>query len=101
MFPNSDQIALAIVTACRLTGEDPADVCAGRLGCKARHVAMDALRCAFPQARKVGLARCLGYSQPHNQGSNIIMARKAKWWREVWVDEVVGAMEARPCSHSC
>jgi hypothetical protein len=97
MFPTADQIAMALVTACRLTGDNPIAVVQGERGprARARHVAFDALIEAFPDARKVGLAKCLGYSTPATAPSNLkIIFRKLKWWRDEWVDEVVGALVA-------
>jgi hypothetical protein len=97
MFPTADQIATAIVTACRLTGEDPIAIIEGERGhrARARHIAFDALIEAFPQAKKVGLARCLGYSTPAKAPSNLVYVfRKLQWWRETWVDEVIGALVA-------
>lgn len=97
MFPTADQIATAIVTACQLTGDDPIAVVKGARGprARARHVAFDALIEVFPAATKVRLARCLGYSTPATAPGNLVnMFRKLKWWRDEWVDEVVGAVVA-------
>jgi hypothetical protein len=94
MFPTADQIALAIVTACRLFGEDPFAVCSGELGMRARHVAMEALVIAFPEARRAGLGECLSYGTPRSAQGQVISAKKGKWWSDDHVDEVVGAVVA-------
>jgi hypothetical protein len=94
MFPSADQIATAIVIAGRLTGEDPVAVASGEMGLHARHVAMDALCRAFPDARRAGLGRCCGYGTPRAAQAGVIAARKARWWSDIHVDEVVGALVA-------
>jgi len=93
-FPTAPQIALAIVTACRLTGDEPEALLRGDYGCTARNYAMDALLTAFPAARRVGLATALGYPTPRAGQAAVLTARKAKGWREEWADEVLGALVA-------
>ncbi|RWG55860.1 MAG: hypothetical protein EOQ64_15460 [Mesorhizobium sp.] len=94
MFPTADQIALAIVMACRPHREDPVAVCSGELGMRARHVAMEALIIAFPDARRVGLGKCLAYGTPRSAQGQVIGAKKGKWWSDDHVDEIVGALVA-------
>lgn len=97
MFPTADQIATAIVEACRLTGEDPIALVGGERGHKARarYVALAALMEAFPEAPKTGLARTLAFPTPKAAAGNLShQARKCLWWREEFVDEVVGALVA-------
>lgn len=94
-FPTADQVALAIVTAARLQGDDPLVIAAGEHGPRGRHVAFAGLLEAFPEARKAGLARCVGYRSPGSASSNLRSAyRPAGWWNEDHVDEVVGALVA-------
>lgn len=93
MFPTADQVAIAIVTACKLTGDMPISTCL-RQQSRARNIAMQALMNVFPDARRQGLARCCGYPTPATGTTTLNMARKASWWREVWVDEVIGALAA-------
>jgi hypothetical protein len=93
-FPSADEIATAVVTACRLTGEDPVACVRGELGVRGRHVALDALLAAFPEARREGLGRCLGYGSPRAAQGNLIGARKLRWWRDDWADETLGALVA-------
>lgn len=94
MFPTADQIAIAVVTACRLFGEDPFAVCRGEFGVRARHVTLDALLEVFPEARRTGLVKCLGYSDTVSAKGQLRAARKGKWWSEIAVDEVIGVLVA-------
>lgn len=90
-FPTADEIALAVVTACKLTGDKPIATCLGQTS-RARHIALAALMEVFPEANRPKLSRLVGYESPHNGTAHLNMSRKCKWWREVWVDEVVGAL---------
>jgi hypothetical protein len=91
-FPSADQIALAIVTACRLTGENnPIGTCL-RQPSRARHIAFAALQVAFPDATQRTLARLCGYPTPAAGAANLFHARRARWWSEDPVDEVVGVL---------
>jgi hypothetical protein len=94
MFPSADTIATAIVAASRLTGEDPIALAMGEMGIRARHIALDALLSAYPDARREGLGRCLGYGSPRAAQGNLIGARKLKWWRDDWADDVLGTLVA-------
>lgn len=42
----------------------------------------------------MGIARCCGLATPANVSPILANARAAKWWREDWVEEVVGAVVA-------
>lgn len=90
-FPDALVIARAIVEACRLFGEDPEAVAQGQSS-RARHVALDALLAVYPEANRTHLARCLGHRDPRNGMGHLISARKARWWSDMAVDEVVGAL---------
>ncbi len=98
MFPTADQIALAIVMACQLVGTNPVLTALGQVTqreSRGRHLAFAALIDAFPDARRIGVARCCGYrSGMGSAASNLPTYRKAAWWREEWVDEIVGAIVA-------
>ncbi|PWJ88415.1 hypothetical protein C8D77_111138 [Mesorhizobium loti] len=98
MFPSADSVALALVTACRLTGTNPMLTALGRasnLEARGRHLAFAALIEAFPEARKMGVARCCGYGKGMAAApSNLGTFRKSSWWREDWIDEIVGALVA-------
>lgn len=60
-FPTADDVAVAIVAACRQTGEDPVSCAEGIYTVRrARHYAMHALARVFPEAMRRSLARCVG-----------------------------------------
>lgn len=93
MFPTADHIALAVVTASRVHGENPAMIVRGTLPVsRARHVAYDALRRAFEEANRKGLSRCLGYHNWKSAGGCLANARRQQWWSDDAVDEIVGAL---------
>lgn len=98
MFPTADQVALAIVTACRLVGTNPVLTAMGQVAQKdsrGRHLAFASLIEAFPEARRIGVARCCGYrSGMGSAASNLPTFRKSAWWREDWIDEIVGLLVA-------
>jgi hypothetical protein len=91
MFPTADHIALSIVTACRLTGDGPMATCM-RQPSRARSIAMHALMEVFPDARRESIARCCGLPKTNTIHATVGMARKSAWWREDWVDEVIGSL---------
>jgi len=92
-FPTPDQIALAIVTACRCTGENPLMITAPNT-LRARHFALEALTIVFPSARKIGLSMCLGYPKPKAGSAHVILSKKTPWWRDEITDEVIGVLVA-------
>ncbi|MER9375956.1 hypothetical protein [Mesorhizobium sp. M0491] len=98
MFPTADQIALAIVMACRLAETSPILTALGHVAqreARGRHLAFAALVDAFPDARKMGIARCCGYGKGMAAApGNLPTYRKTAWWRDDWVDEIVGAVVA-------
>lgn len=61
-FPSADDIAIAIIAACRQTGENPEDVALGSVAQRARRYAYKVLTTQFPLARKIGLAKAVGAS---------------------------------------
>lgn len=85
--PTADQVAAAIVAACRFTGEDPIAVASGtRRSSRARHYAMHALAIRFPRCRKRALARMVGAAgaSPERfweQSGRRLKGCGAKWWR--------------------
>lgn len=98
MFPTAHHIGLAIVTACRLAGTSPILTAMGQVSqreARGRHLAFAALIEAFPEARKIGIARCCGYGRGMGSApGNLPTYRKTAWWRDDWVDEIVGAVVA-------
>ncbi|MBB4199084.1 hypothetical protein CCR94_16430 [Rhodoblastus sphagnicola] len=97
-FATADRIARAVVAAARLTGADPLTLYEVRTGAsspmaRARTIAFVALREALPDLRVVAIERMLGLAR--GSASNVQKYRaSASWWREDWVDEVVGAIVA-------
>jgi len=49
---------------------------------------------AFPETPKMAMARCCGFVHPRAGQSYVVQARKARWWSEELVDEVLGAVVA-------
>ena len=49
---------------------------------------------AFPDARRAGLGQCCGYPAPRAAQAGVFHARKARWWSDHMVDEVLGAVVA-------
>lgn len=90
-FPTADEIARAIVMACRATGDNPVLTALGQKS-RARPVACAALMAAFPLARKLSVARLTGYQNVATYSGAIGMARKSTWWSDAAVDEIVGAL---------
>lgn len=98
MFPTADKIALAIVTACRFIGTNPLLTALGQVSqreSRGRHIALAALIDAFPDARRIGIAKCCGYGRGMvSAPGNLTIYRKTAWWREEWIDEIVGLLVA-------
>lgn len=99
----ADDIAIAIVAACRQTGEDPILAVQGHtLHKKARHYAFHALIHVFPRYNQEVVARCLGSGKSAKQfiaASFVsVLGRggrsKAGWWDDDVFDRVIRAIEA-------
>lgn len=86
-----DVIQTAVVAACRLLREEPQAVFNG-LSSRARHVAYASLRDAFPEASPGAIASAIGFAKPTHARSQLNQARTLSWWREEYVDEVVGEL---------
>ena len=93
-FPTAEQIARAIVMAAQMTEEDPEAIMSGFAFSRARNIALVALKEAFPTARAAALATCLKFAVPRQGSSIMLNTRKNHWWREDWIDEIVGALVA-------
>jgi len=99
-FASADQIARAVVAAARLLGADPLQIVAkqppnvsGNPAVRARFLAFVGLRVALPECNRHAQARGVGFDSS-NPDSNVPKIMRAAWWREDWVDEVVGAILA-------
>lgn len=109
--PTADDVAIAIVAACRETGDDPIDTANGGLGInrstnRARHYALHALIHVFPKANRTDLCRLVGCPgkpgvfwnaswhqvvKPRSPGSLLHMA---SWFDDTAYDRVIRAIEA-------
>lgn len=92
--PTNEQITAAVVAAARLTGEDPVIVIEGGNAPRARAIAYAALLEVFPGCAKRTPAYNLGYFGAHEANDRLAKARKSGWWRDDWLDDVVGALVA-------
>lgn len=103
-MPNADDVARAIVAACRETGEDPIACASGVSGIRARHYAMHSLLHVFPDLQRKSAASIVGcpgkpvyfwnaswnqVAKPQTFGNR----RKANWWDEESYGRVIKAIE--------
>lgn len=89
MAPSEAHARTAYQRALLLTGET------GASASRARLVALAAMRSAFRVARVKDLAVLIGFEEPVKAVSNLRKARTTNnWWRDEWVDDVVGALVA-------
>jgi hypothetical protein len=100
LYASADQIARAIVAAARLTGADPLKIyepspATGNPLSRARFLAFAGVLAVFPECRQTALGRLLGIPSSEKIKWNFGQARSAKWWREDWVDKVVGVILAK------
>lgn len=93
LFPTADQVALAVVTAARLTGEDPVAI-GERRSMTARAYVYAGLRAAYPECTTDVLGRLAGYSAGSAARGALIICRQSDAWCDEWVDEIVGALVA-------
>lgn len=96
-FPSSDDVAVAIVAACRETGEDPI-ICASREtgNIRARHYAMHALCHVFAGLTPAEAARavgCVGNPGTVFAVSKVKCFRAAGWWNERAYCRIVFAIQ--------
>lgn len=101
--PSADDVAIAIVAACRETGDDPVCVAEGIWShMKARHYAMHALIHVFPKASREKIAGYVGGHRPKQFLANSYTAilgtsgkrQRARWWNDEAYDRVIRAIEA-------
>jgi hypothetical protein len=98
-FASADQIARAVVAASRLVGADPLALYEPPARkpsptSRMRWLAFAGLSVVVPESDPRALARCLGIVSPQKAKSNFQLTVANAWWREEWVDEVVGAIVA-------
>jgi hypothetical protein len=98
-WPTAREVAVAIVAAARLCGEDPVAIAEGAVQKRSRYkrgryLAFAALRDAFPSAPKAPLARCCGFGKSaNNAAGNLKAARQnSEWWRDDHLAMVAAAL---------
>lgn len=81
----------AVRLACERTRE-PVTAIAEGTKCRARHIAFDALLCAYPEVRKNRLGKLLHYRNPRAAMKAVEDAKTTQWWDQIAVDEIVGSL---------
>lgn len=96
VYPTADQVAHAIVAACRLTGEDPIMLARGKKGMRARSYAFSALCELFPDAPAARVAVILGVISPAATMfvANARIGRAKSSWMKNWHATVRDAVPA-------
>jgi hypothetical protein len=107
MHPSSDQVAHAIVAACRETGENPEQLAQQQGTLHARHYALHALHRIFPTASRESLARSVGCAGDGRKFWNNSVQQKFKMlvggpragkrvakWDEAAFERVIAAVRA-------
>lgn len=87
----SPEADVALGVALRLTGEERIE---GR-NLRARQIALEALRVIHPDIPNSEIAAQLRYPSADVAKSALNNAKRAKWWADVMVDEVIGTLVAR------
>jgi hypothetical protein len=96
-FPTANEIAQAVIEASRHFGENPDEIANPASAMRSRWIAFDALREAYPDADRKRLAHCLCIStdaQIRSYSAVLSNYRRAPWWSDRLVDEIVGALVA-------
>ena len=105
MLPSINQISIAIVAACRETGENPPAI-DGADPMRARHYAMHAMHRVFPDAPRTYLAKCVGckgdpkkfffnsVNQKFKVRDPVTGARMAAWWDDAAFERVIQRLRA-------
>ena len=96
----ADEVARAIVAACKETGEDPVVCLGGYVMIRARHYAMHALAHHHQDAKRSDLARfCGAPGKPEKFWDNsrrMVLTNKPHWWSEEAYGRVVAALSKNP-----
>lgn len=104
-FPTADDIARAIVAACRETGDDPLACASGAPSQRGRHYAMHALLHVFPKLSRTSAATVVGCpGKPAafyiNSWHQMVKPRAsgighmANWWDDEAFGRVIAAVES-------
>lgn len=94
-FCTADEIAIAVVAASRIEGENPLKVIRGEYGSHARWFAIAALVETFPKADREAIGRGCGIRNKtvaESCGSVVHTKRRRTWWNESAVSRVMAAL---------
>ena len=96
---SADDVATAVVMACRHTGEAPLAIAEPGRQLRARALAFEALRLARPEVGRAVLARTVGYrgggGHLDTAAINTVrLCRTKDWWSDIVLDVIVGALVA-------
>lgn len=98
MTPTVEDYAIAIVAACRETGEDPLKIEQSHINLHCRHYAVHALLHVFQGLSPRAVCKTLGVERPNSfWPSSLAIAQKkhpCKWWSDEGYDRVIRAIEA-------
>lgn len=100
MIPTADEIAVAVVEACRETAEDPIACAQGEMMIRGRHYALHALARVYPEAHALKLVRLVGVkgdAMEFWRNSKRVAGRNgnqkaARWWSPAVLTRVVDAV---------
>lgn len=100
MMPTADEVAVAIVTACRETGDDPIAICGGEMMLRGRHYALHALVRVYPDAHVLKLVRVIGISgdamefwrNSKRVAGKTGTKKPARWWSQPALNRVIEAV---------
>lgn len=100
IFPTADEIAVAIVTAARIEGEDPELIALGNRASRGRWYALAALLERFPDNDYRAIALRVGFVTQSTIGNSRAtitqyrLGRGVAWWNEANVARVRAALDA-------
>lgn len=90
--PTADEIRAAAVAAAAATGEAPDFLLTGFTESRARLVALAAILAVWPKVDATEVATGLCFLDPSRARMLLARSRKATWWDDMWIDDVVGAL---------
>lgn len=94
-YPTAREIAVAIVAAAKIRGEDPVDTFHGVNGMRGRFFAFVALHQAFPSVSALSLTRRVGLSEPRISAKTLVASCTHKaWWSRADLKDVSEALAA-------
>lgn len=92
-YPTHREVAVVVVAAARIYGEDPLSTVEGTHERRGRYMAFAALIEEFPTVPRKVLARGCGFGKSDkNASSNLALARRWAWWRDADLETVRAAL---------